>query len=59
IFLGDYLTSEGQAGQADLEMIADAGFTVEGAAEQTLPQHRVDLVRTRRRGAGTELPANA
>ena len=32
IFLGDYLTSEGQAGQQDLEMIADAGFTVEGAA---------------------------
>src|SRR6201996_7383498 len=30
IFLGDYLTSEGQAGQQDLEMIADAGFTVEG-----------------------------
>jgi biotin synthase len=59
IFLGDYLTSEGQAGQADLEMIADAGFTVEGADEQTLPQHRVDLVRTRHRGVGTELPANA
>jgi biotin synthase len=58
IFLGDYLTSEGQAGQADLEMIADAGFTVEGTAEQTLPQHRVDLVRTRHRGAGTALPAN-
>ena len=31
IFLGDYLTSEGQAGARDLEMIADAGFTVEGA----------------------------
>ncbi|MBO0802574.1 MAG: biotin synthase BioB, partial [Nocardiopsaceae bacterium] len=31
IFLGDYLTSEGQPGQADLDMIADAGFTVEGA----------------------------
>ena len=31
IFLGDYLTSEGQAGKADLEMIADAGFEVEGA----------------------------
>ncbi len=31
IFLGDYLTSEGQAGQADLDMIADAGFEVEGA----------------------------
>jgi biotin synthase len=31
IFLGDYLTSEGQPGAADLAMIADAGFTVEGA----------------------------
>ncbi|MDO5627785.1 MAG: biotin synthase BioB [Mobilicoccus sp.] len=29
IFLGDYLTSEGQAATADLEMIADAGFVVE------------------------------
>ncbi|MFD0265852.1 biotin synthase BioB [Streptomyces sp. NPDC127106] len=41
IFLGDYLTSEGQAGQADLDMIADAGFEVEGAGTQTLPAHRV------------------
>lgn len=30
IFLGDYLTSEGQAGAADLEMIADWGFEVVG-----------------------------
>ncbi|MEV4441359.1 biotin synthase BioB, partial [Streptomyces sp. NPDC049577] len=44
IFLGDYLTSEGQAGQADLDMIADAGFEVEGADTTTLPGHR--------RGAG-------
>ncbi len=58
IFLGDYLTSEGQAGHQDLEMIADAGFTVEGAAEPTLPEHRRDLVKVRRRGPGTELPAN-
>ena len=28
LFLGDYLTSEGQAAKADLDMIADAGFTV-------------------------------
>jgi biotin synthase len=41
IFLGDYLTSEGQAGKADLDMIADAGFEVEGAGEVTLPEHRV------------------
>ncbi|MEU7424651.1 biotin synthase BioB [Streptomyces sp. NPDC040750] len=40
IFLGDYLTSEGQAGKADLEMIADAGFEVEGADQVTLPRHR-------------------
>ena len=40
IFLGDYLTSEGQAGQADLDMIADAGFEVEGARTTTLPGHR-------------------
>ncbi|MFE4605016.1 biotin synthase BioB, partial [Kitasatospora indigofera] len=40
IFLGDYLTSEGQAGQADLDMIADAGFEVEGAGQVTLPRHR-------------------
>lgn len=40
IFLGDYLTSEGQAGQADLDMIADAGFEVEGADTVTLPEHR-------------------
>lgn len=43
IFLGDYLTSEGQAGQADLDMIADAGFEVEGAGTTTLPAHRSDL----------------
>src|SRR5579859_1064457 len=59
IFLGDYLTSEGQAGHKDLEMIADAGFTVEGADEVTLPEHRRDLVKVRRRGPGTALPANA
>jgi biotin synthase len=63
IFLGDYLTSEGQAGQSDLEMIRDAGFEVESAEQETLPEHRRDtyrdLVRVRRRGAGTDLPANA
>ncbi|MGW1819779.1 biotin synthase BioB [Streptomyces sp. NPDC002125] len=40
IFLGDYLTSEGQSGQTDLDMIADAGFEVEGADTTTLPEHR-------------------
>jgi biotin synthase len=60
IFLGDYLTSEGQAGSKDLEMIADAGFTVAGAAGsgEVPPQHH-DLVKVRKRGAGTDVPANA
>ncbi|WP_031088778.1 biotin synthase BioB [Streptomyces sp. NRRL WC-3549] len=43
IFLGDYLTSEGQAGQTDLDMIADAGFEVEGSDTTTLPGHRVPV----------------
>ncbi|GHC80713.1 biotin synthase [Nocardiopsis terrae] len=59
IFLGDYLTSEGQEGRDDLEMIADAGFVVQGAGEPTLPGERHDLLRTRQRGAGTALPPNA
>ncbi|MET8878411.1 hypothetical protein [Nocardia sp. NPDC004604] len=64
IFLGDYLTNEGQPGVDDRQMITAAGFTaagftVDGANEQTLPQPRHDLVALRRRGAGTDLPANA
>jgi hypothetical protein len=59
IFLGDYPTSEGQPGADDRQMIADAGFTIEGAEEQSLPDARHDLVVLRRRGAGTDLPANA
>ncbi len=58
MFLGDYLTSEGQPGAADLAMIADAGLVVEGVDEQTLPDARHDLVVLRRRGPGTALPAN-
>ncbi|MEU9113543.1 biotin synthase BioB [Streptomyces sp. NPDC048483] len=42
IFLGDYLTSEGQAGKDDLAMIADAGFEVEGTDTTTLPEHRTE-----------------
>ena len=37
IFAGDYLTTKGQAAAADLEMIADLGFRVEGSGEPTLP----------------------
>jgi biotin synthase len=58
IFLGDYLTSEGQPGEADRAMIVDAGFSIEGADQATLPAHRHDLVITRHRGAGSAAPSN-
>jgi biotin synthase len=58
LFLGDYLTSEGQAAQADLEMIADAGFRVL-SSEQPVLADRQPEVALRRRGAGTELAPNA
>jgi biotin synthase len=57
IFLGDYLTSEGQPGAADLAMIADAGFEVEGVTPAPTERHP-DLVHIRHRGPGTTLPAN-
>lgn len=58
IFLGDYLTSEGQPGSDDRQMIADAGFTIEGVDERSLPDARHDLVALRRRGAGTDEAPN-
>lgn len=62
IFLGDYLTSEGQAGKADLVMIVDNGFVLEGAegieAETSTTDVRTELVRPRKRGAGTALAPN-
>lgn len=60
IFIGDYLTSEGQAAQADLEMIADAGFVVEGAlgpAKSAGSPRPAPVLR--RRGPGTTVDANA
>jgi len=36
LFLGDYLTSEGQDAKADLAMIADAGFVVLGAENRDI-----------------------
>ncbi|MCV7381764.1 biotin synthase BioB [Mycobacterium alsense] len=58
LFLGDYLTSQGQPGRDDRAMIADAGFVIEGLDEPTLPVDRHDLVITRHRGTGTTVPAN-
>lgn len=58
IFAGDYLTTEGQPAGADLQVIADLGFEVEGATDATLPRDRAE-VSLRRRGAGIEVPANS
>ncbi|AXE39439.1 biotin synthase BioB [Acidipropionibacterium virtanenii] len=64
IFLGDYLTSEGAAGAADLEMIHDAGFVLEGSpssasAEPPAADPDDDSVPIRHRGIGSRLPVNA
>jgi biotin synthase len=61
LFLGDYLTSEGQAARDDLAMIADAGFEVLGAEGATAlaAEDEHHAVSIRRRGAGTELAPNA
>jgi biotin synthase len=60
LFLGDYLTSEGQAARADLEMIADAGFRVLGSDDDgaAAADHQ-PAVSIRRRGPGTEVAPNA
>jgi len=59
IFLGDYLTSEGQPGHHDIQMIRDAGFVVEGADTSGDELNGPELVRPRKRGAGTAETANA
>ncbi len=72
IFLGDYLTSDGQTSDADLAMIRDLGFEIEGAdpaeagracagehgtaLEAVLDEAGVPL---RHRGVGTALAPNA
>lgn len=56
IFLGDYLTTEGQEGEQDRAMIADAGFVIEGETHRNpAPPGPAPL---RRRGVGTPLPPN-
>jgi len=57
IFLGDYLTSEGQAAREDLALIADAGMVPLGLEEA--PEAVREAVRVRRRGAGTDQAPNA
>ena len=64
LFLGDYLTSEGQAAKADLDMIADAGFCVvghDGVFPDFSPTPNADSIGQvviRRRGAGSAVAAN-
>ena len=69
IFLGDYLTAEGQAAADDLAMIRDNGFTILGrdgdcakardseSQRAEAADHRDPIIR--RRGAGTAQVANA
>lgn len=62
LFLGDYLTSEGQPGGEDLQMIADAGLEVlqmDHPATPVAATGRDQKVAIRTRGAGTSEPANA
>ena len=59
IFLGDYLTSEGQDAAADLELIKDNGFVVLGSEEAAESEVTAHDPAIRRRGAGTAAPANA
>jgi biotin synthase len=61
IFLGDYLTSEGQDARADLDLLRDGGFVILGAEDALRgpvedPAHDPAI---RHRGAGTTAPANA
>jgi biotin synthase len=58
IFIGDYLTSEGEAAAADLAMIEDAGLVVDGLRSAAPRGERRGRVAPRRRGAGTELAPN-
>ncbi|MBN9621150.1 MAG: biotin synthase BioB [Actinobacteria bacterium] len=64
IFLGDYLTSEGQAASTDLELIRDNGFVVLGSPEAATASDGGEEAEghepaIRRRGAGTVLQPNA
>ncbi|MGO1166578.1 MAG: biotin synthase BioB [Janibacter sp.] len=59
IFLGDYLTAQGQAAQDDLALLEDNGFVILGAEASPGVAAGSDGPVIRRRGAGTQSPANA
>ena len=50
IFIGDYLTTPGQAARADLEMIRDAGFVLETPDGEPLPGDPLDGIPATFRG---------
>lgn len=60
LFLGDYLTSQGQAAADDLAMIKDGGWQIVGQHDEheSAPERHESPV-IRERGAGTTAPANA
>ncbi|MGI9578238.1 MAG: biotin synthase BioB, partial [Microthrixaceae bacterium] len=69
IFVGDYLTTEGQAANADLELLSDWGFeplelpggpvAADSTSADTRSAEDGDQVRIRRRGVGTDVAPNA
>ncbi|WDG18038.1 biotin synthase BioB [Microbacterium sp. Clip185] len=59
IFLGDYLTAEGQAAAADHALITDNGFIAEGTNDQPSNARALLPPVARKRGAGTDMSANA
>lgn len=59
IFLGDYLTAQGQAAEDDFALLEDNGFVILGAEASAQAHLRTDAPVIRRRGAGTASPANA
>lgn len=58
IFLGDYLTAEGQAAAADHALIRDNGFVTDNAVRPETSPEQSRSLRIRQRGAGTNTNAN-
>jgi len=59
IFLGDYLTAEGQAAAADHALIRDNGFVTDTAVRPETSPEQSRSLRIRQRGAGTNVDPNA
>jgi biotin synthase len=59
IFIGDYLTTPGQAARADLEMIRDAGFVLESPDGEALEGDPLDGIPETFRGEALPVLAMA